>query len=150
MKRVIWFDMDGTIADLYAVNNWLAYLQAESVYPYQAARTMLNFSQLAKLLHQLQRKGYQLGIISWTSKNGSASYNKAIGKTKLQWLKRHLPSVQWDIIHIVDYGTPKQLYRHTNNDILFDDEANNRLAWTGETHKPNEIFSVLKQLMLGA
>lgn len=34
----ICFDMDGTIADLYGVENWLDYLIAEDVKPYAEAR----------------------------------------------------------------------------------------------------------------
>ena len=33
----ICFDMDGTIANLYGVENWLAYLVAEDVKPYKEA-----------------------------------------------------------------------------------------------------------------
>ena len=29
----IWFDMDGTISDLYAVENWLPMLRAENPKP---------------------------------------------------------------------------------------------------------------------
>ena len=29
MKKEIWLDMDGTIADLYGVENWLEYIKAE-------------------------------------------------------------------------------------------------------------------------
>ena len=31
------FDMDGTIADLYGVKNWLSYLEAEDTTPYAIA-----------------------------------------------------------------------------------------------------------------
>ena len=71
----ICFDMDGTIADLYGVENWLEYLIAENVKPYEAAKPLVNMSALARRLNTLQRKGYEIGVISWTSKNGSAEYN---------------------------------------------------------------------------
>ena len=32
------FDMDGTIADLYGVKNWLPYLEAEDTTPYAIAK----------------------------------------------------------------------------------------------------------------
>ena len=38
MNKMVCFDMDGTIADLYGVNGWLEYLQAENPWPYLAAR----------------------------------------------------------------------------------------------------------------
>ena len=36
------FDMDGTIADLYGVENWLEYLIAENTFPYANARPLLH------------------------------------------------------------------------------------------------------------
>lgn len=56
-----------------------------------------------------------------------------------------MPSVQFDIIHIVPYGTPKNRYNE-GNDILFDDEEANRKAWTGKAYRQDEIFEVLKGL----
>lgn len=146
MQRTVWFDMDGTIADLYGINMWLDYLQKEEVYPYEAAKTMVNMSQLAKLLHKVQAAGLRVGIISWLSKSGSELYNGQVALTKLVWLKQHLPSVQWDEIRIVKYGTPKQLFAHTEQDILFDDEERNRNSWNGKAYSPNDIVQVLKAL----
>ena len=62
--RAIYFDMDGTIANLYGVENWLAYLEAEEVTPYLCARPLLNMSLLARYLNRLQREGYQIGRAS--------------------------------------------------------------------------------------
>lgn len=146
MQRTVWFDMDGTIADLYGINMWLDYLQKEEVYPYEAAKTMMNMSQLARLLHKVQAAGLRVGIISWLSKSGSELYNGQVALTKLVWLKQHLPSVQWDEIRIVKYGTPKQLFAHTEQDILFDDEERNRKSWNGKAYSPNNIVQVLKAL----
>ena len=67
MTKAIYFDMDGTIADLYGVENWLAYLIAEDVKPYADAGVLVNMNSLARVLNRLQRKGYEIGIISWTS-----------------------------------------------------------------------------------
>lgn len=78
----ICFDMDGTIANLYGVENWLEYLIAEDVKPYAEAKVMLNMNSLARVLNRLQREGNQIVIISWLSKSGSAEYNKAVTETK--------------------------------------------------------------------
>lgn len=68
--KKVWFDMDGTIADLYAVEGWLTYLENDDTFPYDNAQVMLNFSLFARLLNALQRKGWEIGIVSWTSKCG--------------------------------------------------------------------------------
>lgn len=142
MTNAIWFDMDGTIANLYAVNGWLTHLENENTYPYANAETMLNFSLLARLLNKAQRKGWRIGIISWTSKNGSTQYNKAVAAVKCEWLAKHLPSVHWDEIKIVNYGTNKR--NACGGGILFDDEKRNRNEWGNGAHTPNEIIEVLK------
>ncbi len=143
--RKIWFDMDGTIADLYGVENWLDYLRAEDTTPYAQAKVMHNMSQLAKLLHAVQRKGYTIGIISWTSKAGTADYNKRVAAVKRAWLAKHLPSVSWDEIKIVRYGTNK--LASCGGGILFDDEQGNRDNWGKGAYLPNEIITVLKGII---
>jgi hypothetical protein len=143
----IWFDMDGTIANLYAVENWLADLRAENVRPYTEAAPMLDFSKLAKILCYLQLRGWKLGIISWTSKGGSEPYNLAVEVAKRAWLARYLPSVEWDEIKIVRYGTNK--HDACGGGILFDDEEGNRRAWGNNAYTPEEIIKVLKMLAGG-
>ena len=145
--RTIWWDMDGTIANLYAVQDWLPKLRAEDASPYMEAEVMWNMSQLAKLMNEVQRMGYQLGIISWTAKFGTESYNEAVAAAKLNWLKKHLASVKFNHVCIVKYGTPKSMVMDTENDILFDDEAPNRESWLGEAYEPEMMVKVLKALL---
>ena len=145
--RTIWWDMDGTIANLYAVENWLPMLRAEDTTPYVEAEVMWNMSQLARLMNQVQKLGYKLGIISWTSKGGSDRYNIAVDTAKREWLDTHLASVDFDYVYIVKYGTPKSLVMQTEDDILFDDEEPNRDAWLGEAYEPEMMIKVLKALL---
>jgi histidinol phosphatase-like enzyme len=144
MTATIFFDMDGTIADLYGVENWLDYLIASDTLPYAIAKPLLRLSSLARVLNRLQREGYRIGVISWLSKSGTAEYNNAVTETKKNWLKKHLASVSFDEIHIVKYGTPKQMFARTENDILFDDEEKNRNNWTGKAFDVNAIIEILK------
>lgn len=142
----IYFDMDGTIADLYAVENWLPKLRASDASPYEEADVMLNMSVLARYLNKLQKLGYEIGIISWTSKGGTEKYNRAVEIAKLNWLHDHLRSVSFDEIYIVDYGTPKQDFAD-EHDILFDDNEDIRNEWTGQAYEPSEILSILSELL---
>lgn len=147
MTKAIWFDMDGTIANLYAVENWLADLRAERTRPYDEALPMLNFSLFARLLNQLQRNGWKIGIISWTSKGGSEAYNFAVETAKRAWLTAHLPSVEWDEIKVVRYGTNKR--EATGGGVLFDDEEGNRNIWGEGAYEPQYIVEMLKALKRG-
>lgn len=140
----IWFDMDGTIADLYAVEDWLPKLRAHDASPYAEAAPMLRLCTLARLLNRLQREGYEIGIISWLSKDPDPDYGEAVTFAKMAWLAEHLPSVHWNTIYIVPYGTPK--HEVCGSGILFDDEAPNRSAWGEGAHDATEIFEILREL----
>lgn len=144
----IWFDMDGTIADLYAVENWLPKLRAYDPSPYAEAAPMLRLCSLAKMLNRLSRSGVAIGIISWLSKDPDPDYGQAVSIAKREWLKKHLPSVEWDEIVIVPYGTPKsEAVNIQPHDILFDDEQPNRSEWEnagGWAFDPSEIMNFLR------
>jgi hypothetical protein len=137
------FDMDGTITDLYGVSNWLEDLLHEDVRPYVEARPLVNLQALARVLNRLIRAGYEVNIISWTSRNGSEEYNEAVRQAKIKWLRQHLASVQFSEIIIIPYGTPKELF---SDGILFDDEEHNRTAWGEGAYTEKEIFEILKNL----
>lgn len=144
--KAIYFDMDGTIANLYNVNGWLEDIRAERVRPYKEAATMVRMATLARLLNRLQRNGYTIGIVSWLAKNGTEVYNKAVTEAKREWLKEHLTSVNFNEIHIVEYGTPKENIVNFPDGILFDDEETNRNNWKGTAYNVNNIIEVLKGL----
>lgn len=146
MKITINFDMDGTIANLYGVDNWLDYLIAEDTKPYRVAKPMVNMRALARRLNKMQRDGYELAVISWLSKSGSPEYNEAVTAVKVAWLKKHLPSVNWNRITIVPYGTPKELFCENELDVLFDDEKPNRENWTGRAYGVENILETLKKI----
>lgn len=133
MLMTFYFDMDGTLNRFYSVPNWLEYLENEDTMPYAVAKPALNFSLLARRIHQLQRKGYKVGIISWLSKSGTNEYNVAVTTIKKAWLKKHLPSVDWNETIIIPYGTPKHNHANDKYAILFDDEKRNRDAWQSKT-----------------
>lgn len=144
MTTTIFFDMDGTIADFYGVDGWLDYLKEGNTFPYQFAKPLVRMNSLARILNRLQREGYRIGIISWLSKSGTVEYNAEVTAVKIAWLKKHLASVKFDEINIVNYGVPKQLFARTENDILFDDEERNRENWTGQAYDVDAILEILK------
>ena len=142
----ICFDMDGTLANLYAVENWLPMLRAENPKPYTDATVLLNMNMLARKLNQLQKQGHEIVIISWLAKFSSTDYDKAVTAAKLAWLKKHLGSVKFDEIHIVKYGTPKSLFCNSSTDVLFDDEKSNRDNWDGIAYDVQNILEILAMM----
>ena len=149
MTKAIYFDMDGTIANLYQVENWLPKLRSYDPSPYAEAVPMLRLCSLARVLNKLQRMGYKIGVVSWLSKDPNLDYGEKVTAAKLRWLAKHLPSVHWDEIKIVPYGMAKSKVVHNNSGILFDDEENNRIEWEangGTAYDVNEIIEILKKL----
>lgn len=144
MKKTIWFDMDGTLADLYSVDGWLADLESYNPRPYKEATTMVNMRLLARLLNALHNH-YNIGVISWLSKTSTPEYDMQVTKVKKEWLGKHLKSVTFDEIHIVKYGTSKSNFAKVG-DILFDDEIGNRTDWIGDAFDETEIINTLKGL----
>ena len=107
---------------------------------------MLKLQPLARRLNKLQAAGLKLGIVSWLSKNSTVEYDEAVTQAKLEWLSKHLRSVQWDEIHIVPYGTPKEEIVDNPNGILFDDEERNRNNWQGIAFDEKNIIEILKAI----
>lgn len=146
MTKAIYFDMDGTIANLYGVENWLEKIINEDASLYIEALPLLKLNVLARLLNNLQKKGWTIGIVSWLAKNSSENYDIEVTKAKTNWLNSHLASVKFDEINIVPYGTPKEEVVNFPNGILFDDEIQNRENWIGKAFDETEILTVLKAL----
>lgn len=149
MVKAIYFDMDGTIADLYGVDGWLENLIAEQTKPYRMAKSLVDMRKLGILLNHLQKVGYHIGIVSWLSKNGTKQYNDRVTKAKLAWLEKHIGSVHWDEIKIVEYGTPKSFVVEYPQGILFDDEKPNRMEWDkqGLAFDVDNILMVLENMV---
>ena len=140
----IWFDMDGTIADLYGVAGWLESIKARETRPYEIARPLIDTLALAEFLNDVKANGHEIGIISWTAKGGNAEYNARVAMAKREWLARNLPTVTWNEIRVVAYGTDKRMA--TGGGILFDDEEPNRNAWGRGAYAPAEILAVLARI----
>lgn len=125
--------MDGTIADLYGVENWLDHLINEDTTPYEIARPLATECELQRL----EKLGYNLAIVSWCSKNGSKDYNRKVRKAKKEWLKKYYPNIKFSEIHIVKYGTKKSSVAKYKGAILVDDEIGNRNEWKGTAYEPS-------------
>ena len=149
MEKIISLDMDGTIVDFYGVENWLSKIRAHDASPYRDARALVNLSRLARRLNTIQRKGWKIRIVSWGSKDRDENFLKDVRRAKIEWLARHLKSVQFDEICIVHYGTPKSKVGTLHGGFLFDDEKPNREEWTRAgmvAYDATEIFDFLHSI----
>lgn len=153
--KMICFDMDGTIADLYGVPGWLEMLRAYDSTPYEIAPPMWDMAELARLLAQAQTSGIEIRIITWLSKESTAEYDKAVREAKREWLVNQ--GFPFDHFHGVAYGATKadSIRRYLAEDetaILIDDNFKVRNGWhMGDTIDPTacDLLEVLRKLLEG-
>lgn len=153
IPTVICFDMDGTIADLYAVENWLQKLRSEDATPYRDAAPMWNMAELADVLTALMAKGIEIRIVTWLSKDSSEEYKDAVRAAKREWLAEM--GFPFDRFHGVQYGATKadsvrRYLAEGETAWLFDDNAKVRNGWhLGEAIDPTavDIIEVLRGLL---
>lgn len=151
--KMICFDMDGTIANLYGVPNWLIHLRNFDPYPYRQANPMWDMEELVSLLHQLRNAGIEIRIISWLSKDSNPDYNRAVRQAKREWLMKY--NFPYDHFHGVRYGATKadsvrKYLDEGETAILIDDNAKVRQGWhLGDTIDPTacNILEVLRGLL---
>ena len=59
--KAIYFDMDGTIADLYGYQNWESKLRQEDVTPYRECQPLVDMNILNQVLTSLTKFGIIIG-----------------------------------------------------------------------------------------
>lgn len=136
MCKAVYFDMDGTIADLYGVEDWESKLVSHDVTPYQEAAPLIDMDELNTVCEKLQSIGIVIGVISWLAIGSTKIYDQKTRQAKRDWIKRNLPCVEE--IHLIKYGSPKHHACKIKDDaIIVDDSAVVRSKWTrGETINP--------------
>lgn len=153
MLKAIYFDMDGTIADLYNFPNWLRLLRQFNPMPYRDAKPMWDMEELALLLMEFQRRGVEINVITWLSKESNPTYDRQVRNIKIDWLRHY--DFPFDYFHGVSYGVSKteiarQYLRNGETAILIDDNAQVRKDWdVGATIDPTtcNILEVLRGLL---
>jgi hypothetical protein len=128
-RKMICFDMDGSINRFYDVPNWLPKLQAEDASPYLEAKPLWDMRKLNKILLSLKKSGWEIRIVTWLAKNSSPAYDAKVREAKKQWLiEMNFP---YDHLHMIKYGRNKAscVRAYTDNAVLIDDNAGIRKGW---------------------
>lgn len=150
MNRTLVFDMDGTIANLYGVENWLEDLRSYNPRPYIEAKPMYDMNTLRVVLELLKATGWRIVVTSWLSMDSTREYDKLVRQAKREWLERY--NFPFDEIHLVAYGTTKAncTRKIGGYQILVDDNEKVRNGWhLGATIDANEnIIEKLVDLLL--
>lgn len=147
MAKTIYFDLDGTIFDLYNEEDWLNKLLTETKGLFQNLKTMFPKNEIHKVFNLLKENGYNLEVITWTPKNVSQEYIKIVEKEKEISLKEFH---QISKIHCLAYGTPKQKapIKKSKEMILVDDNLEVAEMWATPKQRKSIIADkdLLKKL----
>ncbi len=151
MKK-IYFDMDGTIYNLYGIRGWLSKLESKSPTVFTEGLPMVNLQELNATLRTLSLKGYTFGIITWLPKDATQAYNKSCTRQKKQWVAKNIPLLLNDFTAL-PYGVNKSRAKAHRQAIIVDDDARVAVEWLGNggivIDANHDIIKQLKQLIEG-
>ena len=134
MKK-IYFDMDGTVYDLYGMENWLEMLRNEEKGAFTLGNALVNMDELKEVCLRLIAKGYQIGIITWLPMGASLEYCEICTKEKREWAEKNMPYISE--FYALEYGVPKQYApaRRAAEMWLADDNKEVREMWITEKQR---------------
>jgi hypothetical protein len=153
MKK-IYFDMDGTVYNLYGIKNWLQMLRNEERGAFTVGKPLVDMTRLEDVCVNLIKKGYQIGIITWLPIGASVEYMEICTEEKRNWVERYMPYVSE--FYAQEYGTPKQYapMKRAAEMWLVDDNKEVREMWVTEKQRKaidanNDILEALEELERG-
>lgn len=147
MSKIIAFDMDGTIADLYGVPDWCNKINSFDPSPYIEAKPLWNMDDLRDTLLDMVAAGWEIRVISWLAKCGTPAYNAKVRAAKRAWLERY--NFPAEKVHLLAYGTTKaDAIRHMKAPaVLVDDNARVRSGWhLGDVIDPRDTSNLPRLL----
>lgn len=133
-KINVYLDMDGTIADLYNINEWLPRLRACDETIFLECKPLITEDAL---LAYFPASMYAIKILSMTPLGASDEYCKNVEAQKDAWLDKYFPKLTKRIYR--KYGHNKNL-RNSENAILIDDSEPIRNSWRGKAINPTELW----------
>lgn len=149
-RKVLVFDMDGTLNKFEEVEGWLDDLKNESVRPYLEAKPKYDMDVFCQLVERLRFDGWMICITTWLAGGASKAYNEAVRRAKREWLD--VWGMPYDKLSMVKHGTTKAncTRKLGGFQILFDDNEKVRKGWTlGDSVDANEdIIPYLENLLL--
>ncbi len=135
------FDMDGTIADLYNVNDWLNKLQDSDASVFAEAKPLVDINAFKAYLRDMKTLGHSVEISTWLPKNATNQYKKAVIKAKAEWLVKYGIMELLDAVNYLDYGVDKS---QGVSDIIYDDSDEVLLNFKGVSKSNILLYDVLK------
>lgn len=140
MSKKIYFDLDGTLYDLYSIPNWLEKIESEQSGLFLEGETLFEPAPFYKLVSELFSIGYEFGVITWLPMGASPEYEEICRAEKLQWIHENLPFVSE--INVISYGIPKQkaIQKRASKMYLIDDSKEVCEEWMYNTKMQTAVL----------
>lgn len=146
----IYFDLDGTVFNLYGRKNWLEMLRNEQPGAYTDAGLEnggflpeINIAEFYEICQDLIMDfGVEFGVITWLSMTATEEFEEITTKEKLQWCRKYLPFVK--DFNAQSYGVPKQKAIKKKCKTMFLIDDNLEVCKTWETPKTRMYENVTK------
>ena len=132
MTTKIYFDLDGTVYDLYNVENWEPKLRAENADVFNEGNFIGDYTRFITVCTELVKKGVQFGVITWLPMQATEEYERECAEVKREWVKKFMPFVTEFTAQT--YGIPKQnaIIKRAKRMYLLDDNAEVCEIWKTE------------------
>ena len=159
--KSIWFDMDGTIAELYKVEGWLPKLRNNDWSVYSECAPRAHANRIRNAVRALVADGWQVGVITWASKGIEWGNDlDAIAEVKHEWLCQFFPEIADGKFACIPYGYSKAQFMveemHNNYNpydisYLVDDNKEVRAEWRthGEQFKTIDASRAFARILEG-
>lgn len=155
MTKLLLFDMDGTLFDLYGELDWLPKLRREETGLFKNLKPLWEPSDVWEICQKLVAQGWRLGVNTWLPMGASLEYEQLCSQEKLESIHKHFPFLAGEFYPLT-YGTPKQFapFKRAQLMVLVDDNAEVRSMWnTPKARKSldpiqdNDLQKTLYQLL---
>lgn len=126
MKKIIYFDMDGTLCDFYGVRNWIPRIQHNDASIYYEARPI---EKNIALLKEYKKAGYKIIILTCLSYNTNKKRDIKSRMYKRMWLDKYLNGYI-DSVRIIPYTHHKEWFVNEAGILVDDnDKVLNNWPW---------------------
>lgn len=111
MAKTVWFDMDGTLYDLYNIPDWLERLLSEDAPVFYDGRPMYDPYRINKAIKALVAHGWDVGVVTWAPKDveEDSPFFTEVAYQKLCWIRQYYPELAHNF-HCIPYGDSKRNY----------------------------------------
>lgn len=139
----VFFDLDGTLFNLYGKENWLELLEKEDPSTFDwigmdnsGFMPDINYDSFLSICRDLIFDfNVEFNVITWLPMYATEEFEKECAKIKEEWIKTFLPFVK--NVCCQSYGTPKQLGIKSKSKemILIDDNLEVCKVWKTKVNR---------------